>query len=83
VPHLTHVHAGSPAYIGMGFLTFSTIIIIEIFGSPFMRNASLVLALFFGTAISAAVQVSVDCRITSFDRHMIKAAAKQDVSWLV
>jgi xanthine/uracil permease len=50
--------AGSPAYIGMGFLTFSMIVIIEIFGSPFMRNASLVLALFIGTAVSAAVQVS-------------------------
>jgi xanthine/uracil permease len=50
--------AGSGPYIGMGFLTFSIIIIIEIFGSPFMRNASLVLALFIGTAVSAAVTVS-------------------------
>jgi xanthine/uracil permease len=42
----------------MGFFTFSLIIIFEIFGSPFMRNASLVLALFIGTAVSAAVVVS-------------------------
>lgn len=37
---------------------FALIIIIEIFGSPFMRNASLVLALFIGTAVSAAIKVS-------------------------
>eukprot|EP00775_Hariotina_reticulata_P010598 gene10598-10755_t len=36
---------GSAPYIGMGALVFGTIILIELFGSPFMRNASLVLAL--------------------------------------
>ncbi|WIA22362.1 hypothetical protein OEZ85_004671 [Tetradesmus obliquus] len=55
---------GSGPYIGMGFLTFSMIVIIEIFGSPFMRNASLVLALFIGTAISAAVKVGGKSFIT-------------------
>lgn len=33
------------------------IIIIEIFGSPFMRNASLVLALLIGVIVSAIVKV--------------------------
>ncbi len=30
---------GSPQYIGMGAVVFLTLILIEIFGSPFLRNA--------------------------------------------
>lgn len=37
---------GSGRYIGLGFLSFMTVILIEIFGSPAMRNASIVLGLF-------------------------------------
>lgn len=33
---------GSPQFLGLGFLSFVTILITEIFGSPFMRNASIV-----------------------------------------
>ncbi|KAG2448887.1 hypothetical protein HYH02_006236 [Chlamydomonas schloesseri] len=44
---------GSQQYIGLGFLVFITIIFLEIFGSPFMRNASVILALLFGYLIAA------------------------------
>ena len=30
---------GAPEYVGLGFLVFVLLVIIEIFGSPFMRNA--------------------------------------------
>ncbi|KAG2500223.1 hypothetical protein HYH03_001801 [Edaphochlamys debaryana] len=46
---------GAQQYIGLGFLVFVTIIILEIFGSPFMRNASVILALLFGYMIAACV----------------------------
>lgn len=36
---------GSGRYIGLGFLSWLTVIVIEIFGSPSMRNASIVLGL--------------------------------------
>jgi len=36
---------------------FITIILIELFGSPFMRNSSLVLALMVGLIVSAIVKV--------------------------
>ncbi|KAL9936195.1 hypothetical protein V8E36_005037 [Tilletia maclaganii] len=36
---------GDSRYIGLGFLSFVTIILVEIFGSPAMRNASIVLGL--------------------------------------
>ncbi|PNW77575.1 hypothetical protein CHLRE_10g442600v5 [Chlamydomonas reinhardtii] len=44
---------GSQEYLGLGFLVFITIIFLEIFGSPFMRNASVILALLFGYLIAA------------------------------
>ncbi|KAG2433014.1 hypothetical protein HXX76_008741 [Chlamydomonas incerta] len=44
---------GSQEYLGLGFLVFVTIIVLEIFGSPFMRNASVILALLFGYFIAA------------------------------
>jgi uric acid-xanthine permease len=47
-PSNTGPHAlpwGSPEYLGLGFLSFATIILIELFGSPAMRNASIVLGL--------------------------------------
>ncbi|KAK0548339.1 hypothetical protein OC846_004525 [Tilletia horrida] len=36
---------GDARYIGIGFLSFVTIILVELFGSPAMRNASIVLGL--------------------------------------
>eukprot|EP00878_Enallax_costatus_P046839 GHUV01057139.1.p1 GENE.GHUV01057139.1~~GHUV01057139.1.p1 ORF type:complete len:408 (+),score=89.00 GHUV01057139.1:139-1224(+) len=48
---------GSGPYIGMGLLVFSTIILLELFGSPFMRNASLVLSLVVGLIFSAVFTV--------------------------
>lgn len=36
---------GSGRYIGLGFLAFLVVVVVEIFGSPAMRNASIVLGL--------------------------------------
>ncbi|CAO1628804.1 unnamed protein product [Sympodiomycopsis kandeliae] len=36
---------GSGRYIGLGFLAWLTVVVIEIFGSPSMRNASIILGL--------------------------------------
>jgi xanthine/uracil permease len=41
-------HSGDGHYVGLGFLTFVTIIVVEIFGSPFMRNCSAIIGLLFG-----------------------------------
>nr|AOR51835.1 xanthine uracil permease [Phaffia rhodozyma] len=43
---------GSPQFIGLGFLSFITIVITEIFGSPFMRNASIVIGLIVGMIVA-------------------------------
>lgn len=39
---------GSPQFVGLGFAVFLTIILIEVFGSPFLRNCGVVIALLFG-----------------------------------
>jgi xanthine/uracil permease len=44
---------GSAQFVGLGFLTFATIMIIEIFGSPFLRNCSCVLGLLWGYSAAA------------------------------
>lgn len=39
---------GSPEYVGLGFSVFAMLIVIELFGSPFLRNASVIISLLFG-----------------------------------
>lgn len=45
---------GSPEYLGLGFSVFFMLILIEIFGSPFMRNCEIVIALIFGYFVAGA-----------------------------
>lgn len=45
---------GDPKLIGLGFSVFLTIIVVELFGSPLMRSASVVFGLAVGCAISGA-----------------------------
>jgi uracil-xanthine permease len=39
---------GSAAYVGLGALVFAMLVFIELFGSPFLRNIEVVIALLFG-----------------------------------
>ncbi|KAH7393630.1 putative purine permease [Cadophora sp. MPI-SDFR-AT-0126] len=45
---------GDPKLIGLGFSVFVTVILIEQFGSPLMKSASIILGLAVGCAISGA-----------------------------
>ncbi|KAK8843521.1 hypothetical protein IAR55_007181 [Kwoniella newhampshirensis] len=45
---------GSAEFIGLGFLVFLSIILIERFGSPFMKNASVIGGLLIGSIVAAA-----------------------------
>ncbi|KAG0292703.1 hypothetical protein BGZ98_002483 [Dissophora globulifera] len=44
----------SPQWIGLGFLVFMIIMFVEFFGSPFMRNAQVVIGLIVGLIVAAA-----------------------------
>ncbi|KAI8333638.1 permease family-domain-containing protein [Chlamydoabsidia padenii] len=56
-PNIDAPHAlpwGSPEYLGLGLSVFATIVLIENFGSAFMKNAQIVIGLIVGTIIAAA-----------------------------
>ncbi|SPO20629.1 probable purine permease [Ustilago trichophora] len=43
---------GDAHYLGLGFLAFMTVVLVEIFGSPAMRNASIAIGLLFPLVIA-------------------------------
>ncbi|RUS15460.1 NCS2 family nucleobase:cation symporter-2 [Endogone sp. FLAS-F59071] len=45
---------GDPQWIGLGFLVFVTILLVEYFGSPFLKNCEVVVGLIVGIIVSAA-----------------------------
>ena len=45
---------GSPEFIGLGFLSFVTIILTELFGSPFLKNISIIVGLAVGCIVAGA-----------------------------
>jgi len=45
---------GSPEFIGLGFLSFVTILLTELFGSPFLKNVSIIVGLAVGCIVSGA-----------------------------
>lgn len=47
---------GSPQFLGLGFSVFAMIILIEIFGSPFLRNCGVVIALLFGYMLAGVTR---------------------------
>ncbi|EKX39438.1 hypothetical protein GUITHDRAFT_76385 [Guillardia theta CCMP2712] len=51
---------GSPQYVTLGFAVFLSLIMIEVFGSPFLRNCEVAIALLFGFFISAVATYNND-----------------------
>lgn len=45
---------GSPEFIGLGFLSFVSILLVELFGSPFLKNASIIVGLAVGCIVAGA-----------------------------
>ncbi|GBG73953.1 hypothetical protein CBR_g17667 [Chara braunii] len=48
---------GSWEYIGLGLCVFGTLLLIELFGSPFMRNTQVFLGLLIGMIVASSVHV--------------------------
>ncbi|KAF9174839.1 hypothetical protein BGX21_009136 [Mortierella sp. AD011] len=46
---------GDAQWIGLGFLVFTVIMVVEFFGSPFMKNAQVVLGLVVGMIVAVAL----------------------------
>ncbi|CCL99902.1 uncharacterized protein FIBRA_01927 [Fibroporia radiculosa] len=56
---------GSPEMIGLGFLSFVSIILTELFGSPFLKNVSIIVGLAVGCIVSGAAGYMDGSTITS------------------
>ncbi|KAI9313156.1 permease family-domain-containing protein [Dichotomocladium elegans] len=56
---------GSAEFIGLGFSVFATIVLIENFGSPFMKSAQIVIGLIVGMIIAGATGYVDGSTITS------------------
>ncbi|KAG1731131.1 xanthine/uracil permease [Suillus lakei] len=56
---------GSPQFIGLGFLSFASIILTELFGSPFLKNASIIVGLAVGCVVAGAAGYIDGSTITS------------------
>ncbi|KAK2463309.1 hypothetical protein APHAL10511_004964 [Amanita phalloides] len=67
-PNVGAPHAalwGSPQFIGLGFLSFVSIILTEMFGSPFMKNISVIIGLLVGCIVAGAAGYMDGSTITS------------------
>lgn len=64
---------GSPAFVGLGFLVYVTIIICEKWGSPIMKSCSVILGLLMGCIVSSACGY--------FDKSSIEAAPAASFVW--
>ena len=53
----TNEFYGAPQYIGLGFSVLSFLVFIELFGSVFMKNCNVILALFFGYFIAGVTNL--------------------------
>jgi len=51
---------GSPEYIGLGFSVVLMLILVELFGSPFMKNANVIIALLFGYFVAGVSRAEGD-----------------------
>jgi uric acid-xanthine permease len=70
---------GAPQYIGLGFSVMAGLVIIEIFGSTFMKNCNVFLALIFGYFIAA---VSNYEGLSYVDMDTIKSAPAFTFLWV-
>lgn len=49
---------GHRYYVGLGFVVFSTLVLVEIFGSPYMRNIQVIIGLAIGMLVASTVHVT-------------------------
>jgi hypothetical protein len=66
---------GSPEFIGIGFLSFVSIILTERFGSPFLKNISIIVGLVIGCIVAGAAGY--------IDNSSIKTAPAITFLWYV
>jgi uracil-xanthine permease len=59
---------GHPSFLGLGFLVYITILMVEIFGSPLIRNGSVAIGLCIGAIVASATGYIDSSTISSSPR---------------
>ena len=72
---------GSPEFVGLGFSVFLMLIVIELFGSPMMKNCNVIIALLFGYFVAGVSEkcVGSECKKFVVDT---KIEAAEDITFL-
>ena len=72
---------GTPEFIGLGFSVFLMLIVIELFGSPMMKNCNVIIALLFGYFVAG---VSEKCVGSVCKKFVVdtKIEAAEDITFL-
>ncbi|KAG7337474.1 xanthine permease [Nitzschia inconspicua] len=76
----TSEYYGTAAYVGLGFTVLVSLVIIELFGSVFMRNCNVIIALLIGYAVAAFTRFPGGERYVTNDN--IVAAAPVTFVWV-
>ncbi len=72
---------GSPELIGLGFSVFVMLVLVELFGSPMMKNCNVIIALLFGYFVAGVSEkcVGSECKKFVVDT---KIEAAEDITFL-
>jgi len=70
---------GAPQYIGLGFSVLAFLVFIEMFGSVFMKNCNVILALLFGYFIAGVTNLDGDAYV---DTSVITTAKPITFLWV-
>lgn len=75
---------GAPEYFGLGASVLLMLVLLQIFGSPFMKNCSVIIALFFGYIVAAASSYTTpDGQVLSYvDSSKIDDAPWFNFPWM-
>ncbi|KAK9815474.1 hypothetical protein WJX72_004255 [[Myrmecia] bisecta] len=70
---------GAPQYLGLGFTTFVILVVLELFGSPVMRNSQIIISLLLGYLIAGVCKYQGN---TYVDTTAIKNAPGGTFLWV-
>lgn len=58
----------SPVYLGLGLMSLCTLVVLDVFGSPFMKSCQIMIALMFGYFVAALSTDSTGASFVSADK---------------
>lgn len=73
---------GDRHYLGLGFVVFCTLVAVELFGSPFMRNIQVIIGLLVGMIVASATTATVCFDGTCESRRYVTSEKISEADWI-